>query len=521
MKNKTGPKGRTAARILLILGLLAGLAGPARPEERSIALGRQDGWRELAGLVRLEKVAGRFGDLDLVLQEAEYEPAGDTDLLLHFNERLGPQAGAYRVLSDGSLLSSQVRRLGAASAGFQRRGLVLAPGPLSLLRRGNRWDDFSIELWIYPLLLNDGEVVLAWSGSDRRGTGSPDSAATPQRLQAVFHGRKLQWSFQNLFAEPEGGRVAAVPLAGITPLVPRVWHHHLLRFDGQRGLLEYLVDGVSEAVTYVTTTGGDGGAVCLPSVGEAGPSTLTVAESFTGFLDELRVSRRFVIEPALSSYALRTGSAWSRLLDLGYTGTRVRRIEARTRTPGDTAVSLFYRLTDEWRPEWQAPRSGGEGLRPQPGEGWAQLPPGRDLPDARGRYLQLWVELFPDGGGSLSPEVSDLAVVYEQDLPPVPPADLRAAPGDGQITLTWKRVNEPDVRGYRVYYGESPGWYHGAGAAEGPSPVTILDGTRLTLTGLQNDRLYYFAVVSLDGTDPPHLSAFSREISARPSGLFR
>jgi hypothetical protein len=40
----------------------------------------------------------------------------------------------------------------------------------------------------------------------------------------------------------------------------------------------------------------------------------------------------------------------------------------------------------------------------------------------------------------------------------------------------------------------------------------------LTLSGLQNGRLYYFAVVAYDGTEPPHHSGFSREVSARPSG---
>lgn len=506
--------------VLLAGGLLAGPAPPAAAEERAIVLGKADGWRDLAATARLDKVVGRFGDLDLVLAEDEYPPDGETDLLLHFDGPKGeavPPGGSYRVLSDGSLRSSQVRRLGAASAGFQRGGLILAPGPGALLRRGSRWEDFSLELWVYPLLLGDGEVVLDWKGAAATGAGR---TALPQGLQAAFRDRRLQWVFRNLFASPEGRRVPLVALDGLTPLVPREWHHHLIRFDSASGLLEYLVDGVPEAAAQVTTTGGAGGAVCLASVGEAGPSTFAVGESFTGFLDELRLSRRFEGSPTLRTYPSRTGSARSRVLDLGYTGTRVRRIEAQVRTPGHTAVGFHLRLADRYHPEWAGGPAGAPSPPSGPGEGWIPFQPGRELPELRGRWLQLHVELFPDGSGGASPEVADLTVVYEQDLPPVAPEGLRAEAGDGRIALSWKRVNEPDVRGYRIYYGESPGWYHGEGGAEGASPVDVGDATRFTLTGLQNDRLYYFAVVSYDGADPPHLSAFSREVGARPSGLF-
>ncbi len=511
MKNKTDPRGHLPAAILLIVfGLLAGRAGPALAQERAIVLGRSDGWQDLLARSRVEAVCGRYGDLDLVLQEAEYAYDGDTDLLLHFNGPPGgraQEAGSYRVLADGSLACTQVRRFGAASAGFQRNGLVLTPGPRSLLRRGSRWSDFSIELWVYPLLLTDGEVLLSWSGSAGRGR-----SVAPQRLLASLRGRRLEWSLRNLFADAEGRLLEEVTLAGITPLLPRAWHHHLLRFDGEQGLLEYLVDGIPEAVTYTTSSGRQGGAVHLPGVGEAGPSTLAIGEGFTGFLDELRLSRRFVETPTLTPYPALTGQAVSRVLDLGYTGTRLRRIEAVRRAPANSAVDFHYRLADSYRPEWERELEGS----------WVPFVPDRDLDgEPRGRFLQLMVELFPDGSGWQTPEVSELAVVYEPDLPPAPPADLQAVAGDGQVTLIWKRVNEPDVRGYRLYYGPAPGNYHGEGAAAGPSPVDVGDVTRFTLTGLENSRLYYFTVVSYDGADPPHLSAFCRETSARPSGLFR
>jgi hypothetical protein len=96
-----------------------------------------------------------------------------------------------------------------------------------------------------------------------------------------------------------------------------------------------------------------------------------------------------------------------------------------------------------------------------------------------------------------------------------------AAAGNGRVRLAWRPVREEDVRGYLVYYGEAPGNYHGGGAEKGPSPIDVGPATELDLGGLENGRLYYFAVVSYDSTQPPHRSAFSREASARPSGALR
>jgi hypothetical protein len=130
-------------------------------------------------------------------------------------------------------------------------------------------------------------------------------------------------------------------------------------------------------------------------------------------------------------------------------------------------------------------------------------------------------ELYPDGSRRQTPEVSELRIVYEQDLPPAPPTGFYSEAGDGQVDLYWSSVNEEDVAGYLVYYGSKPGSYHGRDSDLGPSPIDVGRVTSVEVTGLTNSRLYYFAVVAYDGTDPPHRSLFSREISARPSSLLR
>jgi len=520
--------------VLICLGVCGG--GPPLPAlDQEIVLGREDAWQDFPSAERKNLVlrTGMWGTQDFFLQEDEYravpDPAagdgGETDLLLHFNgEQGGEETGRYRLQRGKVLYTTQVRVLGEASAGFNgdSRGLRLDPGPRALFARGTRWQDFTIEFWLRPALSGDGEEVLTWIGSRWQ-----EGRVVPQELRCTLRSRRLVWEFVNFFVaegagkarEEAGARARAstpsantppsvIHLEGLSPLLPRAWRHHLLRFDSGSGLLEYLVDGVPEAVTYALAGPGPGSPALTPYTGEADSAPLYLGRGFTGFMDELRLSRAFVEAPVLTRFNGRAGEAVSLPLDLGYTGTRLKRVKAEYRADSDSGIFFYYRLAD---------RLAGDQLDGD----WVQFKPGDSLAEARGRWVQLRVELFPDGLGSVTPQLSELRVIYEQDLPPAAPAGVQAVAGNSQVRLRWNLVREEDVRGYLVYYGQSPGNYHGTGADRGPSPLDVGPATELTLAGLENGRLYYFAVVSYDAADPQHRSAFSREVSARPSGALR
>ena len=72
-----------------------------------------------------------------------------------------------------------------------------------------------------------------------------------------------------------------------------------------------------------------------------------------------------------------------------------------------------------------------------------------------------------------------------------------------QVTLTWDAVDDPDVAGYVVYYGYSPGDYVAA--------VDVGLQTSYTFTDLPQEDVLYFAVTAydMDGNE----SAFSKEIT--------
>lgn len=90
---------------------------------------------------------------------------------------------------------------------------------------------------------------------------------------------------------------------------------------------------------------------------------------------------------------------------------------------------------------------------------------------------------------------------------PLAPTDFSATPGDGEVYLSWTAPAGEAVDTYKVYYGTQPGIY---GSAE-----DIGNDTEIIISGLTNDKAYWFTVSSLDQFN--NESAQAAEQSATPA----
>ena len=432
------------------------------------------------------------------------DPA-ERDLAITFDDATpSDQAGHWNIETIGPYVRSPLSRFGEGAGAFRAPAtrLSLERGSSPLFEPGIPMLNFSIEFWLKPTRADSGEIVFMWKASRRNG-----KYRLSQQVSCIILRNRLMFGFLNFFTDPSG-KATTLNLQGSSVVVPATWSHHLVRFDSATGLLEYLMNGKPEALTYATPSGRQTGTVYSAIAGESG--RLEIAQNYTGLIDEFLIRPAF-IEPNLARYPATGGVIVSPIFDLGTTNSTITAIESAVRTQGESAVHWSYRTGDSsagWRddaPEW---------LPFQPG--LIRDPDGRS---PKGRYLQLRMELFPDAQGERSPVISSIHVRFEPDTPPPPPSGVNAVPGNGRITVRWSRVTESDVRGYVVYYGNSSGDYFGTGAVEGPSPVFVrsADVSSLTLNGLKNGLLYFIAVAAIDGAQPPHIGEFSREITARPS----
>jgi hypothetical protein len=476
--------------------------------DQVIVLGKAENWEGFQKKEGLTTRAGRGGFSDLLLADSEYDVTPAADLLLHFNFLpLRGETSHYAIRDSNIGVNGKYAKYGAAAGVFTGAGgitLVPAGQTDALFSPGSLWSDFTIEFWLYPASLTDGEIVFSWKGFRRNGRN-----LIPQVLECRVQNRSLVWVFDNFFS-PAGDEPFRFELAGVEKLIPRQWRHHLLRFDKEAGILEYLTDGVPVGSRYTTLSGRESSPACVPSIGESEQSVLQVGPRFTGFMDELRISRECVKMPLLHRYSEARGRAVSRVFDLGYTGTLVKRINALLDKPGDSEINFYVRNSDAFNTF--------DRLK----EDWKPFLPGISFnEELKGRYLQLMVEFYPDGRNEASPRLFEIDIVYKPDLAPGSPADLKVVAGNGQATLSWKRVAEDDVKGYYVFYGEAPLNYLGEDAKEGQSPINAGNVTVFEVTGLKNGKLYFFAVAAYDSSTPPHLSEFHEEKSVRPSEVIK
>jgi hypothetical protein len=381
--------------------------------------------------------------------------------------------------------------------------------------------------------MENGEQILFWSSTRLTAGGSH----VIQRIQVSVSRNRLDWIFQDFFTDSWDRNRLSFSFKGITPLTPRTWSHHLIRFDSNTGFLEYLVDGQTESIVYATSSGREGGEVFTPATGRG--SRLILGNRFAGMMDEFRLYASFAGVPPLQKYPRGGGRLETRFLDPGNGNNEIIRIEARggrVSYPGGktangrerviTAASAGDRAFNFPGGTFSFPddsvirffiRTSETPFPLNPGDiAWVPFEPGKELKNIRGRYIQLAAEFYPSGDGETTPYLEDLRIIYVPDNPPRPPSIITAIPEDRAVELSWNNSADRDTEGYLVYYGTSRGDFFGEDAILGVSPVNVGKRNSVRIEGLSNGVLYYFAVSAYDKMNPVYMGEFSREVSARP-----
>jgi hypothetical protein len=464
--------------------------------ERIITLKTQDGWVPFREANHITLKKGYRGENDIVLKDTQYTKDGETDLIMHFNTPHFPlEEGYYSIKYFSGWITTDKSKLGEGSGYFRNGSMTLTIEQDSMFSAGTLWGDFSIEFWLYPMTLSDGEQILHWQGYKfEKGN------VIPQEIDCTIQSNRLKWSFKNIFSSFSDNK--NISLTGINDLIPKKWSHHLLRFDSETGLLEYGINNIPAAITYTTETSHEGGNIYLPQIGISPEKEINLFFHYTGFIDEVRIKKEVVDKPNLNKYSMPYGHVVTESIDTGGYNSKLLSVETVQNTPDNTSVKYFYRISD---------------VLPISSE-WTHINTGEAIQNNNtGRFIEIMIYLYPNGEGEISPEVSQIQIVYEPDLPPPPPTNLRAKPKDSSVVLSWRKVIDPDVKGYLVYYGTESGQYFGSESGQGPSPIDVGNTDTIEIQGLENGRVYYFAVSAYGQSIIRRTNApLSIEVSARP-----
>jgi len=473
-----------------------------------------------AGYSAASGVLGNFTDLS--------EPA--FDLSISFDES---NTGLYRD-SIGNYRVSASQGIEAADRRYARAGtgaaLFNGNSPLkvepqsknALFAPGNRIGDFTIEFWLYPLNMENGEQVFSWAGTMQSGGNY-----SVQRIQCTASRNRLKWSFVNFFTSPDitndsHSRIN-IEFSGNAPVVPKTWSHHLVRFDAATGMVEYIVNGNSEAIVYATPTGRESNQVYTPTAGAG--SVFLLCERFSGLMDEFKIHSVCAGRSSIQKYVPSGGRMETRAIDLGQNSSSVVRINAsggRISVRGGGTNSEFrengrFRFSDNTEMNFFIRSSENPYLLGD--SPWISFTPGVNISGIKGRYVQIAVDFYPSADGEASPYLEQLRIVYSPGEPPLPPKNLTATAVDGGVLLRWKHSPNSDTARYLVYYSAVRGELFGDDALLGPSPIDVGNRNSLFIEGLRNGTLYYFKIAAYDevrGLSGYNAGEFSSEVTARP-----
>ncbi|MGI0529837.1 fibronectin type III domain-containing protein [Treponema socranskii] len=471
----------------------------------SMTIGGSEGWSKLSVRRGVAEGTGRFGYPCMELATDSRVQDAMTDTLFDFDALpFSDRTGHYTVSKNALLLSGKSAMGKGAALARGTGGISIRGKAGSLFGTEGPAPSFYIEFWLLPSVAENGEVVFNWKSSRSIGRN-----VVYQMITASFYQNHLSWTFLNLFDGYEKGDVT---LSGITTLIPGTWAHHSIAFDEESGCMEYRVNGMLEAIAYVTSTGRASASVCPAYFGV--PADIELCRNFTGSIDDFRIQKgtyddamRQKSENAsvlgYAKYRVSGGRIETQPL-LTSVGSSLNSVTAVTSEPEQTAVRLYVRSGDNifgWTDSYPA---------------WRPVRSGEAISDVNGLYFQIAADLYPDGNGSRTPSVTQIDIDYTVPPSPLPPFTVKAVSGDGSVTLSWSHSVDESAGGYYVYYGTRPGEYLGRIAREGASPVDAGFMKSMTLTNLKNGTIYYFAVASYSKIDKRIVGTLSRETYARP-----
>ena len=436
-------------------------------------------------------------------------PEDDVDLLIRFDADGEAPEGNYRLIDGTVVTSADDKKAGAASGRFyvDQSALSLQPLTKAVFASENEPGSFTIRFFIKPTVVENNEILIYWSNTIQNG-GRFDY----QSVICGIEDRRLVWNFERLFknAAPQ------IEVKGKSKIKAGEWSFHSLSYNRDLNFLEYSMNGRAERIVYLSPEGSESGIDTPPIIGSRPYSVLTVCRRFSGKMDELMILNQATDSPAVPQLLKDEGRILFRCIDTGYSNSLIENIVTDFRTDGNSAVNGYFRISESrldsirWN---EAKIDGSDGYFN--GNGWIPFRSDDFPQNVRGRYLQVAVQLLPDTVEGISPQFKSADVVYEPNLPPLPPIALTATAGNGAVTLDWIPAVDIRTRGYRISYGTAPGRYTDFTDIENP-PFTPNRHQQFTVTGLRNDVLYYFSVQAFDGAPVRQYGEFSEEISARP-----
>ena len=480
----------------------------------------------------------------------------DTDLLLSFdkpsNELKWDDTAQYTIKKSEYTFGTENEPFGKGYAEFFKpaHGVSIIPQESLWLGRVGDLESFTIDFRFCAKNIDDNSYIFSKIGT---------SLGEQTGLEIFLHRGKLVCRFTNIFHDSKGIS-RDITLLGRQNIVASKWYHFAVSFDRATGKLSRYINMKEDEVVYMTSDGTSFGQILIPSFNRLSNvpnfGMVHIGKGFRGYLDEFRISYLDIEQLKLSSHFgsekfsgvnnigripyNKPGLIRSEVYEFEDYGTRLVSFNWDEFLPDKTFVWVEFRISDT---KFNETDLGAKWYRIGKGQRNIYGLTANDGTELIGKYYQWRAHLIPSPDGHHAPTLSKVRLQYKPNLAPTIPKDLKVVSiGDRYVKLSWRKNLEPDLGGYKIYYGVYPDKFDGIithingkkldnSISSGREIEVVIDNkvieenmmnnpNMLNYPRMQNTVVYYFSVSAYDnykeGTRFNHESALSERVHGRP-----
>ena len=272
--------------IALALAIFACGTGMSSLFAREYVFGGKKGWPAFMEQENITSGKGRYGYDCIELASNSFVFDEYTDLLIDFeNAEMPISDGDYTINRNTFQQTDRTKNEKFAGLSRNMGGLSISGKPGSFFGSEGLMGSFSIEFWLCPSIAENGEIVLNWESSRNE-----DGRLAFQVINGTFDKGHIKWELNNIFdLYKNASGKNEVELKGSSKIIPDTWSYHVLSYDCETGLLEYIVDGITEDITYITATRSEGGDDRNAALGGSADQIQLAGHKVDGVGDEIVV----------------------------------------------------------------------------------------------------------------------------------------------------------------------------------------------------------------------------------------
>ena len=492
---------------LIILIIITAVAVSGFAAEASITWNVMNNISDFIQVRRnVERQTTKTRSVTMGIEPECYGVKNDTEMYLPFeSNRVHDETGRYSSIYSQFLISENRSHLGRAAYFLNDDdNIEICGDKTSFFQPGVNLESWTLQYWVYPVTSAFNEELVKIG---RQYYNKEDNEVYDQSVINRIEDGHLVCDFNYIFTDNDK-YIPNINIKSYNRINPDKWNHICMTFDAFTGIIRAYINGMEEAVGISTSDGTLDGSVYDMRFHPTNRCVIKIAKSFTGVMDEFYIFHG-VKNDFRGKYSADGGEVISKVLQLDQYGGVINKIITKDIAENNSTIRYYYRISDE----------------PFKYDVSEELMPWKTLKNAEFgykpvRFIQFRIEMLPGTDNNTTPLFRELTINYDKNLPPSRPVGVKVMPADGKIQLKWVRNSELDTKGYKIYYGTKSGSYFGERTVTSPIIVdsdSDFDSSGVTIGGLNNNTIYYFAVTAFDDAAGMNESDFSDEVCCRPA----